>query len=58
MVQTVHFLTPVNINISIDFAGCLSEFQRLWEESSKKAKKLAKRVAAGHRSVLQQSMQI
>ena len=55
-VQSVRFLTPLNLNVSTDLAGCLSEFQRLWNESKKKAAKFAKRVAAGHKSVLQQSM--
>jgi hypothetical protein len=44
------------MNVSTDLAGCLSEFQRLWNESRKKAAKFAKRVAAGHKSVMQQSM--
>ena len=54
-IQNVHFHTPVNMNASVQLCGCLSEFQRLWNQSSLKARKLAKRVAAGHKSVLHQS---
>lgn len=54
----MHFLTPFNINASVDLARSLSEFQRLWNESKKKSLKFAKKIKAGHKSVMQQSMQI